>query len=453
MSASKAHSSGPADSVSLDSEGLGTSANKGVLGGGTHLNLTSSGLFLNVVLHFACYVPCSLVVVGMALGGNWNWLTFVVAWVGIPIVDLLLGADSANLTVEEETQFRASWYFRLVTWFHLPVQVALVTAALLYIHSTPLSWFAYIGLLLSLGTVEGFGVGATHELIHRPHFFDFSMGVLSLIYSSYGHFWIEHLWGHHKNVGTKLDPASSELGESIYPYMVKNLKASWVEANDIEAKLQKAQGHHPYGPYNRIIQAYSLSAAIAILYGLTISWRVVPFYILQGWIAAALVENTNYIEHYGLRRKELSSGEYEAVGFFHSWDTGAVLTNTLLFKIQRHPDHHTNAGRPYQILRNIPEAPKLPTGYAGMIVLSWFPSLFFSVMNWRVAAYTKQSNEYSATGQIHGKDPFPKERRGISSHYPEVDFQLLPAKHFVAVDKKEQEDAERIRSAAKPKAA
>merc|ERR1711879_702326 len=75
--------------------------------------------------------------------------------------------------------------------------------------------------------------------------------------------------------------------------------------------------------------------------------------------------------------------DYEVVGWLHSWDTPEFLTNYMLFKIQRHPDHHTNAARPYQILRTFKDAPALPTGYAGCIVLSWFPPLWRYVMDWR----------------------------------------------------------------------
>lgn len=61
---------------------------------------------------------------------------------------------------------------------------------------------------------------------------------------------------------------------------------------------------------------------------------------------------------------------YERPGWFHAWDTADRLTNWMLFKIQRHPDHHTNAGRPYQILRTFAQSPTMPTGYAGMVRIS-----------------------------------------------------------------------------------
>jgi len=52
------------------------------------------------------------------------------------------------------------------------------------------------------------------------------------------------------------------------------------------------------------------------------------------------------------------------------------VTNWFLFKLQRHSDHHVHATRPYHVLRIAPAAasPRLPLGYAGMILLSLVPA-------------------------------------------------------------------------------
>jgi len=53
----------------------------------------------------------------------------------------------------------------------------------------------------------------------------------------------------------------------------------------------------------------------------------------------------------------------------------------LLYHLQRHSDHHANPLRRYQALRHFDEAPQLPTGYAGMIVLAAVPPLWRRVMD------------------------------------------------------------------------
>ena len=59
----------------------------------------------------------------------------------------------------------------------------------------------------------------------------------------------------------------------------------------------------------------------------------------------------------------------------------------LLYHLQRHSDHHANPTRRYQALRHVDEAPQLPTGYAGMIVLAWFPPLWRRVMDPRLVEH------------------------------------------------------------------
>ena len=48
------------------------------------------------------------------------------------------------------------------------------------------------------------------------------------------------------------------------------------------------------------------------------------------------------------------------------------------------------ASRKYQILRHHEEAPQMPTGYPGMVILSLFPPLWFAIMNRRIDRYHQQ---------------------------------------------------------------
>ena len=398
--------------------------------GGLGLALTDKGVFWNVVGHFSAYLPSVLCILGTYLGGYWTWLTFVVGWVVVPLFDILIGADSYNLSEDEEKAFAASVWFRFVTWFHLPIQIATVTFGAYWVAAHDLSWGEWLGTTFSIGTAQGFGIGCVHELIHRPQQYDFLNGVLSLCFSNYGHFWIEHLWGHHRNVASPLDPASSDVGDNVWYFVPRCIILSFFEAWGIEAKILKSKGKATLSLDNRIIQAYAVTWTIAATYAHFFGTAALPFFFAQGFIAAWIVDNTNYIEHYGLRRKEVSPGVYERVGWLHAWDTPELLTNSLLFKIQRHPDHHTNAGRPYQILRTFPQAPTLPTGYAGMIALSWFPPLFHYVMNWRVELVKEQEREFRATGKLLGQEyPFPDGAQAVYSFDSEADKLFIPAEY------------------------
>ena len=66
------------------------------------------------------------------------------------------------------------------------------------------------------------------------------------------------------------------------------------------------------------------------------------------------IELINYTEHYGLLRKKDTRGIYETINENHSWN---AASSHLLFRIQRHSDHHMHAYKPYQILKKIDKAP------------------------------------------------------------------------------------------------
>ena len=110
---------------------------------------------------------------------------------------------------------------------------------------------------------------------------------------------------------------------------------------------------------------------------------------MMAFMAAAtigflLLETVNYIEHYGLERKLGSSGQYERAMPQHSWNSNHILGRLMLFELSRHSDHHYLASRKYQILRNHEEAPQMPTGYPGMMILSLFPPIWFRIMNRKI---------------------------------------------------------------------
>ncbi len=76
------------------------------------------------------------------------------------------------------------------------------------------------------------------------------------------------------------------------------------------------------------------------------------------------------------------------------------MTNGFLYHLQRHSDHHAWPARRYQTLRNFPEAPQLPTGYAGMILLAAVPPLWFRVMDRRVLGFReRQARSEMVEGQ------------------------------------------------------
>jgi alkane 1-monooxygenase len=140
-------------------------------------------------------------------------------------------------------------------------------------------------------------------------------------------------------------------------------------------------------PSNRVLHAWSLSVllwgAVLVLGGP----RLLPFLLVQAVVGFTLLEAVNYVEHYGLLRRRDASGRYERVRPAHSWNNNHVVTNLLLYQLQRHSDHHENPARRFVALRHIDEAPQLPAGYAAMILLALVPPLWRRVMDPRLLAH------------------------------------------------------------------
>jgi alkane 1-monooxygenase len=138
---------------------------------------------------------------------------------------------------------------------------------------------------------------------------------------------------------------------------------------------------------NDVLNAWAMSV---VLWGALVAAfgpGILPYLLLQAVLGFSLLEAVNYLEHYGLSRQQLPNGRWERVDPRHSWNNNHIVTNVLLYHLQRHSDHHANPTRRYQALRHFDESPQLPTGYAGMIVLAYFPPLWRRVMDRRVLAH------------------------------------------------------------------
>jgi alkane 1-monooxygenase len=120
-----------------------------------------------------------------------------------------------------------------------------------------------------------------------------------------------------------------------------------------------------------------------------IVWEVPVFFFSQSFLAFSLLELVNYVEHYGIMRKELAPGKYERVNPLHSWNASHMLSNFFLFQLQRHSDHHAYAHKRYQVLNHYDQSPQLPFGYPTMILLAMVPPVWFGMMNKRLEQWQK----------------------------------------------------------------
>jgi alkane 1-monooxygenase len=317
------------------------------------------------------------------LGVFWFYGPFLV-FVIFPLLDLAIGMDAENPPDSIIKWLEQDRYYRWCTYAFIPLQyVGLVFACWLWADGG-LSTVDSIGLALTMGMVSGIAINTAHELGHKRADLERWLSKVALAQSGYGHFFIEHNRGHHVRVATPEDPASGRLGEGFWAFLPRTVAGSLRSAWGLERARLERGGHSVWSIYNDILQAWAMT--VVLFAGLTavFGWAVLPYLVFQAVLGFCLLEVVNYLEHYGLLRQKREDGRYERCRPAHSWNSNNVASNVLLYHLQRHSDHHANPTRRYQALRHVEEAPQLPTGYAGMILLAVVPPLWRRVMDHRL---------------------------------------------------------------------
>jgi alkane 1-monooxygenase len=360
--------------------------------------------------------------------GAWFWIGPVVILVIVPAIDLIAGLDRTNPPDDAIEALEKDKYYRWITYLFLPIQYAgFVGAMYLIARGDPLgiggdlTTVDKIGLAISIGCIGGIGINTAHELGHKREANERWLSKIALAQSFYGHFYIEHNRGHHVRVATPEDPASSRLGENFYQFWPRTVSGSLKSAWNLEKKRYARRHQHPFRIGNDVLNAWLMSA---VLFGALIVWLgvgIVPFLIIQAIVGFSLLEIVNFMEHYGMLRQKVGQPgkeRYERVDPSHSWNSNNIATNVLLYHLQRHSDHHANPTRRYQTLRDFDESPVLPTGYAGMMVISMVPPVYRRIMDKRVVAHFG--------GDLSRANISPRKRDKYLAKYP-VPVEVAPA--------------------------
>ncbi|MEO0544571.1 MAG: alkane 1-monooxygenase [Pseudomonadota bacterium] len=321
--------------------------------------------------------------------GNPVWaLAPLVFYFGlIPMLDVLVGKDNSNPPEAVVDQMSQDQHYR---------RLLFLAAAMLWINFLVCAWVVgsqglpvwAVGMLtVAAGVASGAGLTVAHELGHKSNRLDQWGAKLIAAISGYAHFMIEHNRGHHVLVATAEDAASARLGEGLWRFASREIPHVAVRGWRLEKTRLEKKGLPVFSQHNEILQGYAIAGAVALALVIAFGPWMLAFLFVHHLVAWLQLSMANYVEHYGLKRERLANGRYEACEPRHSWNTNHILSNLLLFHLQRHSDHHTNPMVPYQSLRNFDELPQLPSGYPGCFVLAVFPPLWRRMMDPKVAKW------------------------------------------------------------------
>ena len=321
-----------------------------------------------------------------------TWSPMLYAWVLMPLAEFFIKADEKNLDAAEEELAKKDRLYDYILYLIVVMQFAALIVFLLSFKNNPVSGWDIAGRIFSMGLLCGtFGINVAHELGHRIKNYEQFFAKSLLLTSLYMHFFIEHNKGHHKNVATPADPSSARYNESIFRFYFRTVIFSYLSAWEIANAEMKKKGLPTLHWKNEMLQAQIIQflfvTGIVLLFG----WMIGLYFLAAATIGFLLLETVNYIEHYGLQRHQNGEGKYERAMPQHSWNSNHILGRLMLFELSRHSDHHYLASRKYQVLQHHKNAPQLPTGYPGSMILALVPPLWFYVMNKKIKQLSQES--------------------------------------------------------------
>ena len=337
------------------------------------------------IKYLLAYIVPALTFMALINKGLWSYATFIFAFGFVPILDTILGENNENHSeIEKETRL-GQGLFDLLLYVNVPL---LYGAVIYYIHqisTTQLETYEIVGLVLSMGTMMGgLGINVAHELGHKKELHKRLMSQLMLLPSLYMHFTMEHNLGHHKNVATPIDPATSRKGENVYFFWFRSITGTYANAWRLQMKLLEKQGKGFFGLANKQLIVLIIQVLFLLFLFSVGALSVLIIYTATALTSVILLETINYIEHYGLVRKKLDSGKYERVLPIHSWNSDHEMGRILLYELTRHSDHHYLANKKYQVLDSHSDAKQLPFGYPACMLLSLLPPVWYKVMDARI---------------------------------------------------------------------
>ena len=333
-----------------------------------------------------------VIVLAAALGGWWVLIVPAYSWGVYSFLDAVGGLETAN--PDPGADRAALGWYRAITLVWPLVQGATLFGVIAYATRAPhLGGWELAGLALGLGVMTGtIGINYAHELMHQRSRLERRLSDWLLAMVLYGHFRSEHLLVHHRHVATPRDPATARFDEGFNRFFPRVLRQSLASALRAEAAMLARRGlpaTHWSNPFWGDLARQGAMLGAAVLVG---GWAGAAMFVLQASVAIWQLELVNYVEHYGLERRETAPGRYEPVRPHHSWNAAHRASNWLLINLQRHSDHHFKPDRPFPLLQTYAadEAPQLPSGYAAMTILAMAPPLWRRVMNPRVLDWRRR---------------------------------------------------------------
>ena len=341
----------------------------------------------------ATIAPIPLLLLGGLFGGIFIWAALLYMTVFVMVLDGIFRTAGGEAAPGTEWPM-AEKLSQGLAMAHFP----LLILGILAVKGQTVSGWSGFAALLAFGMYFGqVSNSNAHELIHRTDKTSFNLGKWVLISLLYGHHVSAHRLIHHRFVGTPQDPNSARAGEGFWSFFPRAWGDAFAAGYEMEINMARDAGKelpiwkNPYAQY--------VGGAVAILLFVLIAFGFSGLlaYLLLAVYAQIQLLLSDYVQHYGLHRRQLEDGEYEPVAPWHSWNSTHWFSGGLMLNAPRHSDHHMNPARPYPelALPDHMEGPRLPYSLPVMAAIALVPPAWFNVMNRRVMVWQERIDEGS----------------------------------------------------------
>jgi alkane 1-monooxygenase len=316
---------------------------------------------------------------GLLINPSWSVSPFIWVFILVPIIDLVLPYLS-----KQDADLKENVLHNFFILIILPCILFLIVFGLIVVSDSSISILVAAALGAAVGMSGGsIGITTAHELIHRQNKYMRGIGVLLLVLCCYGHFRIEHVYGHHKHVATKEDPATARRGENFYFYFIRCVINSVISSWNIEKNILDKKNINTLSLQNRMLHYFVLEIIFLFIAFFVAGINGLVFVVFHSFVSITLLELVNYIQHYGLERK-MENGKYERFTDHHSWNSRHISANWSTFNLGLHAEHHQSASKHYPLLSQEEKIIEMPANYSIMLIMALIPPLWFFVMDKKI---------------------------------------------------------------------
>ena len=292
---------------------------------------------LSYLKFFLAPVYLCMMILSLLVGGLEGVLIAFLIVVSIVLGEFLLGDDTSTPNYKYPFLLDFSLFMNVPLYFIvLYLYLDKIANAFEWYY---LLYIPILGLQMALSLIN-----TGHELVHRTSKkFDCEVGNWALATAWNPAFAVEHVYGHHKNIGVAdVDPVTASYGENPYLFTVKAFFGEHIHSWGIETRQLKRRKQPIFSWHNRIINGHIRTMMVFGFIGYFFGWQAMLAYIALGCVANYIFQLNNFVEHYGLVRIKGTPVQYH-----HSWNSNNRMTSYLTYNLTRHSDHHVNAKKEF----------------------------------------------------------------------------------------------------------